>query len=88
LEFLTTCGTNHQRKWYFHRQEEGPLIDFLCRDRVLAKKDAECLYEVLKPKGETHDDEEEKSEDEEKPKKKSSKKKKKAEEAELPKEEL
>lgn len=36
--------------WYFKFQEEGPLIDFLCRDRVLAKKDAECLYEVPKPK--------------------------------------
>ncbi|CRK99019.1 CLUMA_CG012082, isoform A [Clunio marinus] len=61
-------------EWYFNRQEEAPLIDFLCRDRVLAKKDSECLYEVLKPKGET-DKKEKKS-------KKSSKKDKKAKEDE------
>lgn len=36
--------------WYFKFQEEGPLIDYLCRDRVLNKVDAECLYEVPKPK--------------------------------------
>lgn len=59
------------------------MIDFLCRDRVLKKKDADCLYEVVKPKGERGDDDDE----DEKPKKKSSKKKKEVEE-ELPKEEL
>ncbi|KAG5681602.1 hypothetical protein PVAND_011018 [Polypedilum vanderplanki] len=38
-------------EWYFKFQEgDLPLIDYLCRDRVLAKKDAECLYEVVKPK--------------------------------------
>ena len=67
-------------EWYFRRQEEAPLIDFLCRDRVLHKKDSECLYEVVKPKGE-------KGDDDEKPKKKSSKKKKEAAE-ETPNEEL
>lgn len=57
--------------WYFEKQESGPLIDYLCRDRVLSKKDSECLYEVVKPKvkGETEDEDE-------KPKKKSSKAKK------------
>ena len=56
-------------EWYFHKQEEGPLIDFLCRDRVLAKKDSDCLYEVVKPKEKKGDD------DDDKPKKKKSKKK-------------
>jgi hypothetical protein len=61
------------------------LIDFLCRDRVLKKKDAECLYEVVKPKGERGDDDDE----DEKPKKKSEiPSKKKEETEELPKEEL
>lgn len=71
--------------WYFEKQETGPLIDYLCRDRVLSKKDSECLYEVVKPKvkGETEDDTE-------KPKKKSKKKKakKEDEEAVVDKEEL
>lgn len=58
--------------WYFERQEDGPLIDYLCRDRVLSKKDAECLVEVVKPKAEKTDED---KPEEEKPKKKSSKKK-------------
>lgn len=37
-------------EWYNDRQDEIPLIDFLCRDKVLKKKDTECLYEVVKPK--------------------------------------
>lgn len=37
-------------EWYNHHQAEAPLIDFLCKDRVLKKKDSECLYEVVKPK--------------------------------------
>lgn len=81
-QLKTQCETLLERheedieEWYFHKQEEGPLIDYLCRDRVLAKKDAECLYEVVKPKvkGESGDDE---KKSDEKPKKKSSKKKKK-----------
>jgi len=59
-------------EWYFDKQDDGPLIDYLCRDRVLSKKDSECLDEVVKPKGETADKED-------KPKKKSKKKKKKQE---------
>lgn len=63
-------------EWYFEKQDDGPLIDYLCRDRVLAKKDSECLYEVVKPKGETSED---------KPKKKkSTDKKKKAKDDEEP----
>lgn len=64
-QLKTQCETLLERyepdieEWYNEKQEEGPLIDFLCRDRVLNKKDAECLYEVVKPKGETRDDDEE-----------------------------
>jgi hypothetical protein len=39
-------------EWYGSHQEKILLIDFLCRDRVLKKKDSECLYEILKPKSE------------------------------------
>lgn len=52
----TQCETLVERHegdiedWYFKHQQDGPLIDYLCRDRVLAKKDAECLYEILNPK--------------------------------------
>jgi hypothetical protein len=55
------------------------LIDFLCRDRVLHKKDSECLYEVVQPKkkGETGDD------DDEKPKKKAKKAEKEEQKEEL-----
>jgi len=74
-ETLAERHENDIEEWYFNKQEEGPLIDYLCRDRVLSKKDSECLYEVLKPKGERRDDD-----DEEKPKKKSSKKSKKPKE--------
>lgn len=49
--------------WYFKHQEDGPLIDYLCRDRVLAKKDSECLYEVVKPKGEKGKKDEDKEQD-------------------------
>lgn len=69
-QLKTQCETLLERheedieEWYFNRQDDGPLIDYLCRDRVLAKKDSECLYEVLKPKGEK----DEKDDEEEKPK--------------------
>lgn len=49
-EMLVERHENDIEDWYFKFQESGPLIDYLCRDRVLAKKDAECLYEVPKPK--------------------------------------
>lgn len=60
-QLKTQCETLLERyepdieDWYFHKQDDGPLIDYLCRDRVLSKKDSECLYEVVKPKGETGD---------------------------------
>jgi hypothetical protein len=60
-------------EWYNHHQADAPLIDYLCRDRVLKKKDSECLYEVVKPKEKkkkrTEDDSEE-TEEKEKPKNK------------------
>lgn len=39
--------------WYFNHQDEQdkPLIKFLCEDKVLPKEDAQCLEEVLRPKG-------------------------------------
>ena len=70
-EMLLERHENDIEEWYFKRQDDGPLIDYLCRDRVLSKKDSECLSEVVKPKGETGD------EDNVKPKKKSKQKKKK-----------
>ncbi|KAL7033327.1 hypothetical protein ACKWTF_007548 [Chironomus riparius] len=62
-EMLVERHENDIEDWYFKFQSEGPLIDYLCRDRVLAKKDAECLYEVLKPK-EKRNAEEQKTDDE------------------------
>lgn len=79
-QLKSQCETLQERyesvieEWYFEKQEEGPLIDYLCRDRVLAKKDSECLYEVAKPKGEKSDSE---RSDDEKPKKKKKKNKEK-----------
>lgn len=87
-ELKTQCETLLERyepdieEWYFNRQDDGPLIDFLCRDRVLTKNDSECLNEVAKPKGETGD------RDDDKPKKKSSNKKKQNDNREAAKEEL
>uniref|UniRef100_T1DF22 Putative ctg4a n=1 Tax=Psorophora albipes TaxID=869069 RepID=T1DF22_9DIPT len=34
-------------KWYFHKQNEIPLIEYLCVNRVLKGKDHKCLYEAL-----------------------------------------
>jgi len=61
-QLKTQCETLLERyepdieDWYFKNQESGPLIDYLCRDRVLAKKDAECLVEVFVPKERKGDD--------------------------------
>jgi hypothetical protein len=93
-QLKTQCETLLERyepdieEWYFQHQDGGEaLIDFLCRDRVLAKRDPSCLYEVPKPrerKGDDDDDDEKKDTDE-KPKKKSpNKKKKKSTDDEIP----
>ena len=37
--------------WYFHKQDELPLIKYLCEDQVLKGKNTKCLNEVLRPKG-------------------------------------
>lgn len=65
-EMLVEKHEGDIESWYFSHQEEGPLIDFLCRDRVLAKKDAECLYEVPKPKEKKKGDDDEKKEQDDK----------------------
>lgn len=80
-QLKTQCETLLERHesdiedWYFKFQEgDLPLIDYLCRDRVLAKKDSECLYEIAKPKekkskkdkGDKKDDDDEEQASEEK----------------------
>lgn len=98
-QLKTQCETLLERyepdieDWYFQYQEGGPLIDYLCRDRVLSKKDSECLYEVLKPKekkgddkskeDEEDDDGDEKSKEEDEKKSKKSKKNSKNDEAKV-----
>lgn len=81
-QLKTQCETLKERHedliedWYFNRQDDIALIDFLCRDNVLKKKDAECLYEVFteKKKGDDDDDEDRRDEDESDVKKSSKKK--------------
>lgn len=84
-QLKTQCETLLERheedieEWYNNHQADAPLIDFLCRDRVLKKKDAECLYEVEKPKekkkkGDNEEADEDEEPKDEKPKKKKSKK--------------
>lgn len=86
-QLKTQCETLLERyedlieDWYFNRQEESPLIDFLCRDNILKKGDSECLYEVFTEELKKKHDEERKREheriareDDENDKKKSSKK--------------
>jgi protein canopy 3/4 len=83
-QLKTQCETLLERyeddieDWYFNRQEDNKLIEFLCRERVLSKKDSECLDEVFvkeEKKGDDGDDEEDQTD-----KKKSSKTKKEKEE--------
>lgn len=41
---------NHEstiEQWYFHHQQDVPLIKYLCEDRALKNFDAKCLYETL-----------------------------------------
>lgn len=74
-QLKTQCETLLERyeddieNWYNNYQADAQLIDFLCRDIVLNKKDAECLYEVVKPKEKKKkrddDDEKPKDDDEE-----------------------
>lgn len=80
-QLKTQCETLLERheedieNWYNNHQNDAPLIDFLCRDIVLSKKDAECLYEVVKPKEKKKEEanEEKPAGGEEKPKKKKKK---------------
>ncbi|XP_053669625.1 protein canopy 4 [Anopheles nili] len=43
-------------KWYFEKQDQKPLIEYLCVDHVLKNKNHECLYEKL---GDTKNNEKE-----------------------------
>lgn len=54
--------------WYFELQGEVPLIKFLCEDRVLKGRNAECLDEKFIAK-EEKEDEDESEGDKETPKK-------------------
>uniref|UniRef100_A0A2M4BYH8 Putative secreted protein n=1 Tax=Anopheles marajoara TaxID=58244 RepID=A0A2M4BYH8_9DIPT len=58
-------------KWYFEKQDEKPLIEYLCVDNVLKNKNTKCLNETLEEK-----QAEEQKKKKEKQKKKSNKKKK------------
>ncbi|CAO1414749.1 unnamed protein product [Diamesa serratosioi] len=70
-ESLLERHENDIEDWYFREQSTGPLIDYLCRDRVLSQKDSACLYEVFVPK-----EKDNKTKTAEKPKKKKKKSKK------------
>ena len=72
-ESLLERHENDIEDWYFKDQATGPLIDYLCRDRVLSKKDSACLYEVFVKK---ENNETDAKKAEEKPKKKKKKAKK------------
>ena len=52
-ESLLERHENDIEDWYFKDQATGPLIDYLCRDRVLSEKDSDCLKEVFVPKEES-----------------------------------
>lgn len=84
-QLKTQCETLLERheedieQWYNHHQAEAPLIDYLCKDRVLSKKDSECLYEIAKPKEKKKkkvDADDKKGGDDEKPAEEKPKKKK------------
>jgi hypothetical protein len=81
-QLKTQCETLLERHeddiedWYFNQQENEKLIDFLCRDRVLAKKDSGCLYEVFVDK-KGDDDSDNKDDEDDSDFKKSSKTEKK-----------
>ncbi|XP_055529394.1 protein canopy homolog 4-like [Wyeomyia smithii] len=50
----TQCETMVERyegvieKWYFHEQNQIPLIKYLCENEVLKGRNSECLYETFK----------------------------------------
>ena len=52
-------------KWYFNKQEEIPLIKYLCEDRVLKSNDHQCLYEKLEAKADEGDADDKKDQKEE-----------------------
>uniref|UniRef100_A0A182U9V3 DUF3456 domain-containing protein n=1 Tax=Anopheles melas TaxID=34690 RepID=A0A182U9V3_9DIPT len=52
-QMKTQCETLIERyedvieKWYFEKQEQKPLIEYLCEDNVLKNGNHQCLYEQL-----------------------------------------
>lgn len=68
-QLKTQCETLLERhdedleEWYFHKQDESKLIDYLCRDRVLNKQDAECLEETFVPQDKKGDDDEDETDE-------------------------
>lgn len=41
---------NHEstiEQWYFHHQQDVPLIKYLCEDRALKNYNSKCLYEEI-----------------------------------------
>ncbi len=70
-QLKTQCETLLERyeddieEWYNHHQADSQLIEYLCEDRVLKKKDSACLYEVLKSKEEREKERKEEEEAEE-----------------------
>uniref|UniRef100_A0A2M3Z9P2 Putative ctg4a n=1 Tax=Anopheles braziliensis TaxID=58242 RepID=A0A2M3Z9P2_9DIPT len=62
-------------KWYFEKQDEKPLIEYLCVDNVLKNKNTKCLNETLEEK--KAEEEQKEKEKKEQEKKKSNKKKQK-----------
>lgn len=46
-------------KWYFEKQEEVPLIRYLCKERALKDSNSECLHEVVQKAGDNKSNEKE-----------------------------
>ncbi|ETN63896.1 ctg4a [Anopheles darlingi] len=63
-------------KWYFEKQDEKPLIEYLCVDNVLKNKNTQCLNETLEDSEKKKDKEQEQEKKEEKKKSKKKKQKK------------
>uniref|UniRef100_A0A2M4AQM2 Putative conserved secreted protein n=1 Tax=Anopheles triannulatus TaxID=58253 RepID=A0A2M4AQM2_9DIPT len=69
-------------KWYFEKQDEKPLIEYLCVDNVLKNKNTQCLNETLE-ESEKKEKEQEQEKKEEKKKSKKKQKQKKQDKEEL-----
>ncbi|XP_070579511.1 protein canopy 4-like [Ptychodera flava] len=71
---------NHEEdleEWYYHHQDDTPLLKYICEDRALKKDEQECLLEVWTGMERVDGNSSDKDDEEEKKKKKKSKSKKK-----------